>query len=35
LTHPTLTEGLIALFSSAPSVQNVADAKLAEVVGKE
>lgn len=26
LTHPTLVEGLIALFSSAPSVRNAADA---------
>jgi pyruvate/2-oxoglutarate dehydrogenase complex dihydrolipoamide dehydrogenase (E3) component len=26
LTHPTLVEGLIPLFSSVPSVQNVADA---------
>ena len=26
LTHPTLVEGLIPLFSSVPSVHNVADA---------
>jgi pyruvate/2-oxoglutarate dehydrogenase complex dihydrolipoamide dehydrogenase (E3) component len=28
LTHPTLVEGLIPLFSSAPSVQNIAEATL-------
>jgi len=27
LTHPTLVEGLIPLFSSVASVHNVADAK--------
>ena len=32
LTHPTLVEGLIGLFSSAATVQNRADAKVAEEV---
>jgi len=33
LTHPTLVEGLIGLFSSAPSVQNVAEAGRAQTSG--
>src|SRR3989440_6694358 len=33
LTHPTLVEGLIPLFSSAPSVHNGADATRTKSVG--
>ncbi len=33
LTHPTLVEGLAMLFSSAASVHDVGDAKLAEICG--
>jgi pyruvate/2-oxoglutarate dehydrogenase complex dihydrolipoamide dehydrogenase (E3) component len=31
LTHPTLTEGHIPLFSSAPSVHNVVETKRARI----